>query len=53
MRRLICIVITLVLVSIILLTAVSDINYGYGPGYVPDYSDDYEYGEDSESESEY
>ena len=48
MRRLICIVITLILVTMILLYAVSDINYGYGPGYVPDYGDDYgsDYGDD-------
>ena len=63
MRRLICIVITLVLVSIILLSAVSDINYGYGPGYVPDYGDDYgsdydsdygdDYGADYENSEDY
>ena len=41
MRRLICIVITVLLVTVILLSAVSDINYGYGSDYVPAYNDAY------------
>ena len=34
MKRLVYLLIALGLVSLILLAAVADVNYGYGPGYV-------------------
>ena len=53
MKRLICIVITIILVSLILFSSVSDINYGYGPGYVPDYDSDYGDDYDSDYDDDY